>query len=246
MNEGHNSAPLPVPLLRVENLTKRYGGEGAAIDRVAFSALPGEILGIIGPNGAGKTTLLEAIAGLLPVDSGEIFWRGERLGLTNRRDVIFYLPDAVRPYRDQSTLQVLSFIAGVFRRSDREVGEAVAELGLQPALGKRVYALSKGYARRLMLALGLLAPHPLLLMDEPFDGFDLRQTHDMIGVLRNQTTRGRSLILSIHQLADAERVCDRFILLSAGRVRGIGRLAELRAETGLPAGSLEDIFIAIT
>ncbi|WP_354116059.1 ABC transporter ATP-binding protein [Bradyrhizobium sp. LA7.1] len=240
-NGGHNSAPL----LRVENLTKRYGSE-AAIDRVAFSVIAGEILGVIGPNGAGKTTLLEAVAGLLPLDSGEIFWRGEPLGLSRRRDVMFYLPDAVRPYADQSTLQVLSFVASVFRRSDSEVRETVAALRLQPALRKRVHALSKGYARRLMLALGLLARHPLLLMDEPFDGFDLRQTRDIIGVLRNHAGRGRNLILSIHQLADAERVCDRFILLSAGRVRGIGGLAELRAETGLPAGSLEDIFLAVT
>jgi ABC-2 type transport system ATP-binding protein len=180
MNEGHNSAPL----LRVENLTKRYGSEGVAIDRVAFSAVAGEILGVIGPNGAGKTTLLEAVAGLLPVDSGEIFWLGEPLQLSHRRNAMFYLPDAVRSYPDQSALQVVSFVASVFRRSDKEVSEAVAALGLQPALRKRVHELSKGYARRLMLALGLLAPHRLLLMDEPFDGFDLRQTRDTVGVMR--------------------------------------------------------------
>jgi ABC-2 type transport system ATP-binding protein len=242
MIEGHNSTAL----LTVEDLTKRYGREVAAIDRVAFSAVAGEILAVIGPNGAGKTTLLEAIAGLLPVDTGEILWRGEPLGLSRRRDAMFYLPDAVRPYRDQSASQVLSFVASVFRRSDREIGETVAVLGLQPVLRKRVQALSKGYARRLMLALGLLAPHRLLLMDEPFDGFDLRQTRDIVGVLRNETARGRTLILSIHQLADAERVCDRFILLSGGRVRGMGGLAELRTETGLPTGSLEEIFLALT
>ncbi len=233
-------------LLTVQNLTKRFGSEATAIDRVAFSAVAGEILGVIGPNGAGKTTLLEAIAGLLPVDAGEILWCGEPLGLTRRRDAMFYLPDAMRPYRDQSAWQVLSFVASVFRRSDREIGETVAVLGLEPVLRKRVQALSKGYARRLMLALGLLAPHRLLLMDEPFDGFDLRQTRDIVGVLRNETARGRTLILSIHQLADAERVCDRFILLSAGRVRGIGGLAELRAETGLRGGSLEELFLALT
>src|SRR5262249_28080418 len=102
------------------------------------------------------------------------------------------------------------------------------------------------YARRLMLTIGLLAPHDLLLMDEPFDGFDLRQTRDVMGVLRRQTECGRTLILSIHQLQDAERVCDRFILLSEGQVRRSAALAELRAPTELPNGSLEDIFLALT
>jgi ABC-2 type transport system ATP-binding protein len=234
------------PLLGVRNLTKRYGSDRAAIDGVTFSAVAGEILGIIGPNGAGKTTLLEAIAGLLPVNSGEVSWRGDPLHLGRRRDVLFYLPDGVRPYQDQSALQVVSFVGKVFRRSEADIRWTIEALGLEPVLRKRVHALSKGYARRLMLTIGLLAPHEFLLMDEPFDGFDLRQTRDVMGVLRQQAARGRTLILSIHQLSDAERVCDRFILLSAGQVRGSGGLAELRAQTGLPNGSLEEIFLALT
>ena len=97
-----------------------------------------------------------------------------------------------------------------------------------------------------MLALGLLAPHPLLLMDEPFDGFDLRQTSEIVGVLRKEVSKGRTLALAIHQLLDAERVCDRFILLADGHVRGVGTLNDLRARTGLTSGSLEDIFLALT
>ena len=98
--------------------------------------------------------------------------------------------------------------------------------------------LSKGYGRRLMLALALITPQPLLLMDEPFDGFDLRQTREIMGVLRDVAGNGRTLVLAIHQLIDAERVCDRFVLLADGRVRGIGTLAELRAQTGMPAGRI--------
>jgi len=97
-----------------------------------------------------------------------------------------------------------------------------------------------------LLALGLLTPHPILLMDEPFDGFDLRQTREIVGVLRGQAARGRTFILAIHQLADAKRVCDRLILLAGGRIRGVGTLNELRAEISLPAGTLEDIFLALT
>ena len=97
-----------------------------------------------------------------------------------------------------------------------------------------------------LLALALIAPQALLLMDEPFDGFDLRQTREVMGVVREVARNGRALVLAIHQLIDAERVCDRFVLLADGRVRGIGTLADLRAQTGMPAGGLEDVFLALT
>ncbi|WP_407157205.1 ATP-binding cassette domain-containing protein [Bradyrhizobium sp. STM 3557] len=129
------------PLLSVRGLTKRYGSGGAAIDGVTFSAVAGEILGIIGPNGAGKTTLLEAVAGLLPVNSGDVFWRGEPLHASRRRTVLFYLPDGVRPYQDQSAAQVVSFVGRVFRRSDADITWTVEALGLQPVLRQRVHAL---------------------------------------------------------------------------------------------------------
>jgi ABC-type multidrug transport system ATPase subunit len=97
-----------------------------------------------------------------------------------------------------------------------------------------------------MLALALLTPQPILLMDEPFDGFDLRQTREIMGVLRDVASGGRSLVLAIHQLTDAERVCDRFVLLADGQVRGIGTLNELRARTGKASATLEDVFLALT
>jgi ABC-2 type transport system ATP-binding protein len=106
---------LDVPLLHVSGLTKRFGNE-RAIDGATFSAFPGEILGVIGPNGAGKTTLMETVADLLAADSGEVAWRGDPLPASRRRNVLFYLPDGVRPYRDQVTAEVVSFFAGVYRR----------------------------------------------------------------------------------------------------------------------------------
>jgi ABC-2 type transport system ATP-binding protein len=119
-------------------------------------------------------------------------------------------------------------------------------VGLSPVLDKRVSALSKGYGRRLMLALALMTPQPVLLMDEPFDGFDLKQTREMMSVLREVAGQGRAVVLAIHQLIDAERVCDRFVLLADGRVRGIGTLDELRSHAGKPAAGLEDVFLALT
>jgi len=232
-------------LLQVTALTKRYGDQVALAD-ISLTVRAGEILGLIGPNGAGKTTLLEALAGVLPADSADLRWRGEPLPPARRRDVLFYLPDDLRPYHDQPVARVLAFFAGVYRRSTAHMADIVAAVGLAPVLAKRVQALSKGYSRRLMLAVGLLTPQPLLLMDEPFDGFDLRQTREIMGVLRQCAAVGRTLVLAIHQLVDAERVCDYFVLLADGRVRGAGTLGELRTRTQLPAGTLEEVFLALT
>jgi ABC-type multidrug transport system ATPase subunit len=231
--------------LEVAALSKRYG-EQLALRDVAFSTRSGEVLGIVGPNGAGKTTLLEAIAGLLPVDGGAVCLNGRALAAAQRHNAIFYLPDGVRPYPDQFVMQVLGFFAGVYRSSSAQLATVVERLGLTPVLHKRVHALSKGYARRLILALGLLTPQPLLLMDEPFDGFDLRQTRDVMALLRAAAASGRTLILAIHQLTDAERMCDRLLFLREGCVLALGTLDELRARTALPAASLEELFVALT
>src|SRR5882672_6912475 len=236
---------LSTALLQIASLTKFYG-EQLALDGVGFSVQAGEILGLIGPNGAGKTTLLEAIAGLLPVDSGEIRFRDRPLPAHRRRDVIFYLPDGVRPYADQTAEQMLAFFGGVYRRSANEVSEIVSTVGLRRVLAKRIHALSKGYNRRLIIALGFLTRHPILLLDEPFDGLDLRQTRDMMSLLRRVASGGRTLLLSIHQLRDAEQVCDRLALLADGRIRGVGTLEELRGRANRPGASLEEVFLALT
>ena len=142
--------------------------------------------------------------------------------------------------------RVVEFFAAAYGRPAGFTAKPFGALGLAPVLRKQVGALSKGYGRRLMLALALMTPQPLLLMDEPFDGFDLRQTREIMAVVRDVAGNGRTLVLAIHQLIDAERVCDRFVLLADGRVRGVGTLAELRAQTGMPAAGLEDVFLALT
>src|SRR5262249_35897676 len=117
---------------------------------------------------------------------------------------------------------------------------------LQSLLKARVRSLSKGERKRSLLAFALLTSQPLLLLDEPFDGLDLRQTRDVMKLLREHAARGRTLLLSIHQLTDAARVCDRFILLSSGKVVGEGNIVELRKSANLTDGGLEEIFLALT
>jgi ABC-type multidrug transport system ATPase subunit len=239
------SAQDAVVHLQVAGITKWYGEQRALAD-VSFDIRHGEILGLIGPNGSGKTTLLETIAGLLPVDAGSVLWQRASLRQHRRRDVVFYLPDGVRPWDGQHVIHVLEFFASAFGRRAGELDEAARSVGLQEVLGKHVCALSKGYVRRLMLALALLTPHPVLLMDEPFDGFDIRQTREIMALMRRVAAHGRTFTLAIHQLADAERVCDRFVLLSEGRVCGFGSLEELRARIKQATARLEDVFLALT
>jgi len=236
--------PADAPLLQVAALTKRYGDQVALRD-VSLAVQRGEVLGLIGPNGAGKTTLLETLVGLLPADQGTVVWRSKPIAEARRRDAMFYVPDGIKPYADQYVARVLSFVAGVYGKSADDIASVIARVGLRPVLTQRVHVLSKGFNRRLILALGLLAPHPLLLMDEPFDGFDLKQTREMMGVLRDEAAHGRTLLLSIHQLNDAERMCDRFVLLSGGEVRGSGTLRELRGRINAPQATLEDVFLAL-
>jgi ABC-2 type transport system ATP-binding protein len=239
------SMPTEDALMAVCGIDKAFGDQ-RVLTGVSFDVVSGEILGLIGPNGAGKTTLLECIASLLPIDAGEVRWQGAPLPPSQRKQRLFYVPESISPYPDQRSAEVLRFFSEANRQPLRRLDELVGALSLEPALAKPVVALSKGYRRRLLLALGLLAPRPMLLMDEPFDGFDLRQTREVMGLLRDEALHGRTLVLSIHQLGDARRICDRLVLLSAGRVVGTGTEAELVAAARLPMGSdLEEVFLAL-
>jgi ABC-2 type transport system ATP-binding protein len=233
------------PLLALRGITKRFG-RLEALRSVEFSVQEGEVLGLIGPNGSGKTTLLECLAGLHSVRGGEVLYRGVQLAPRQRRSVMFYVPENVVPYAEHTVRQALAFFFDVFALSENGRREVIDAMRVAPVLEKKVGQLSKGERRRLLLAIGLSSPHRILLMDEPFEGLDLRQTRDAMSALRELTARSRTLVLSIHQLADAQRVCDRFVLLSHGCVTGEGTLVELQAKAGAGGGSLEDVFLALS
>jgi ABC-2 type transport system ATP-binding protein len=158
---------------------------------------------------------------------------------------LFYMPDGVTPWAEQT----VNWALGLFERlyaGPVKATETLSALKLESLRRARIGSLSKGERKRLLLAMSLLTPHPLLMLDEPFDGLDLRQTRDVTALLRTQAERGRTLMLSIHQLVDAARVCDRFIMLSDGRVAGVGTIDELRAQANLSGAGLEEIFLALT
>ncbi|MGA2270343.1 MAG: ABC transporter ATP-binding protein [Bryobacteraceae bacterium] len=232
-------------LLTAKGISKRFG-PNLALQDASFSVRDHEVLGLIGPNGSGKTTLFECLAGLIPSDSGEVRFRGRALAPAHRKQSLFYLPDGIRPWGDQPVAWVLAFFEALYGRPQGQAAAIAGVLKLEGFLKSRVGSLSKGELKRALLALGLLTPHPLLLLDEPFDGLDFRQARYVMALLRTYPAQGRTLFLSIHQLADASRVCDRLVLLSRGRVVGEGTLPELRTQAGLAEGGLEEVFLALT
>jgi ABC-2 type transport system ATP-binding protein len=232
-------------LLEVRDIQKRFG-DIDALHQISFRLPVNAITGLIGPNGSGKTTLMEVVAGLQPATRGEVIWEGRSLRIRDRKEKLFYLPDGVLPYEEQGTGETLRFFARAFSASASQVKRAVEGLELSSVLGKRAGHLSKGFRRRLLLAIALMAPQPYLFLDEPFDGFDLKQTLRVMELLREVRASGKTLFLSIHQLRDAERVCDHLLLLSQGRLVGAGSLKDLRSQCALPTADLEGVFLALT
>ncbi|HUR83191.1 MAG TPA: ABC transporter ATP-binding protein [Thermoanaerobaculia bacterium] len=222
--EGAVDPPAAAMTLAVEGITVRRGGR-LLLDGVSLRADRGEIVGVIGPNGAGKTTLFEAVAARVSSST------------------LFYLPDHIRPWADQRVAWALRFFAGLFDKSEDR--DAIAALQLDSLLQQRVGSLSKGEAKRFAMALALSTPQPALLLDEPFDGLDFRQTRAAMDLLRARAAAGRTLVLSIHQLTDAARVCDRFLLLDHGRAIAEGELSALRTRVSQPQATLEEVFLAL-
>ena len=232
-------------VLTVEGLTKKFGSRSVLAD-VSFTVGAGEVLGLIGPNGAGKTTVLECLAGLLPTNSGTFKYHGNPLSARGRKEALFYVPDGILPWAQQTVKWLLTFFERLYSQAPEKLAALTGPLRLEEIGRSRVATLSKGERKRVLLAVGLLTSQPLLLLDEPFDGLDLRQTRDVMTLLRSESATGRTLFVSIHQLNDAAKVCDRLVLLNAGKRVAEGTLAELQLQANLKDGGLEEIFLALT
>jgi ABC-2 type transport system ATP-binding protein len=236
-------------VLKVSGFSKRFR-RFKALEHVGFELRAGEILGLIGPNGAGKTTLFECLAGVLPSDGGLLQVAGRQIVPEERTSLLFYLPDGIAPWSAEPVRWILDFTVGFFGGNGSLRGELIDQLDLTRLLHQPLGTLSKGQRKRVLLAIGLMTPHPILLADEPFDGLDLRQTREVGAILRAHASKGRTLFLSIHQIGDAARVCDRFVLLSGGHVCGEGTLEEVSAlaaeRTGTNSADLEEVFLALT
>lgn len=224
----------------VQNLSSSVNGR-PFLREVSFCIEPGEILGVIGPNGSGKTTLMETVLGFRPKEHGEILPRPN-----SRLSEIFYLPDGVQLFPEHRVQEVISYFSELFCTKSDETLNLVNRFRLESHLTKKLGELSKGFQKRLGLIIAFMSGRQILFLDEPFDGLDLLQTIEVIRILREQVGSHHSVFVSIHQLGDAEKFCDRLLILNEGKILGCGSLAALRNQCGLAeSASLEDVFLRI-
>ena len=221
-------------LLDVRGLTKRYG-EKVALGGVDLHVAAGELVGLLGPNGAGKSTLVKTCCGLVTPSSGTAAIAGAPAGSPGARAAIGYLAELFRfPgwARADEVLELHQRLA----RSDGGAGERedlLRLVGLEDAARVRVETMSKGMQQRLGIAQALVGRPPLLLLDEPTSALDPVGRRVVRELLEELRRRGQSVLLNSHLLSEIERVCDRVVILSRGRIAAEGRPEDLVRPQGV-------------
>lgn len=228
-------------MITVEKLTKRFGPK-LAVDNISFSVQKGEVLGFLGPNGAGKSTSMRMITGYLPPSAGNVSVCGFDVvdePLKSRRR-IGYLPENAPIYSDMSVLGFLKFCAelrGLFGDAGNKAINRVVQLCfLQPVLHQSVDTLSKGYRHRTCLAQAIIHDPEVLILDEPTDGLDPNQKHEVRTLIRRMG-RDKAIIFSTHILEEVEAACTRAIIIDQGKIVANGTPDELKARAPL-AGTI--------
>ena len=221
-------------LLTVADARKSYGPL-AALRGVSLELQPGELLGLLGPNGAGKTTLVRAIAGRVRLDAGELALLGRPLQPGTPRPELGIVPQEIAVYPRLSARENLEVFARLYGLTGKTLAErvdrALAWTGLEARAHEPVGAFSGGMRRRLNIACGVLHEPRVLLLDEPTVGVDPQSRERIYEMLQALREGGTSLLLTTHQLDEAEALCDRIVVIDHGRVVASGRLAELIAST---------------
>lgn len=222
-------------MIEVTNLTKRFG-HVTAIEDISFSVGAGEILGFLGPNGAGKSTTMKMITGFLAPTGGSIVVEGHAIGTATiaAQRQIGYLPEGAPCYEDMNPAQFLDFIAEIrgFTGDEKRVrAEAVIRtMGLASVLGQKIETLSKGFKRRVGLAQALIHDPKILILDEPTDGLDPNQKHQVREMIRG-LSKEKIVIISTHILEEVTAVCTRAIIIADGRIVSDCTPSELEAQS---------------
>ncbi len=209
-------------MIEAQSLTRRFGAL-LAVDRLSFEVEPGTVLGFLGPNGAGKSTTMKMLTGFLSPTSGTARIMGHdicRDSLAARRQM-GYLPEGAPLYGELSVERFLHFAAETrgFRGADarRRAGRAMERLDLQEVTGQTIETLSKGFKRRVGLAQAILHDPPTLILDEPTDGLDPNQKHEVRRLIREMAP-DKIIIVSTHILEEVEALCTRAMIIARGRL----------------------------
>ena len=209
-------------LVEAQGLVKRFGSL-TAVDGISFSVERGEVVGFLGPNGAGKSTAMKIISGFLQPTSGRAFIDGHdsHADPIAARRQLGYLPEGAPAYSDMTVGAFLGFVAGMHGLSrgqaDARLAELVDRVHLAEVWNQRIDQLSKGFKRRVGIAQALVHDPDVLILDEPTDGLDPNQKHDMRALIRAIAPR-KAIIISTHILEEVEAVCTRAIIIARGRM----------------------------
>ena len=222
-------------MIEITNLSKRFG-DLTAVDGISFQVSRGNVLGFLGPNGAGKSTTMKMITGFIAPDAGSVVVGGDDISLhpveVKRR--IGYLPEGAPLYGDMTVMGFLGFIAEIrgYRGHERSqrVDRAVELVSLASVIDKPIETLSKGFKRRVGLAQAILHDPQVLILDEPTDGLDPNQKHDVRKLIRSMA-QDKIIVLSTHILEEVDAVCNRAIIIAEGRIVSDGTPAELAARS---------------
>ena len=242
------TADKPQTLIEIDSLTKRFGAF-TAVDNVSFTVAKGEVLGFLGPNGAGKSTTMRMLAGFMIPTAGTARICGHDVqtdSVAARRELGF-LPEGAPTYPEMAVTGFLRFCAKIRGYRGGELNDRVAHAigltGLQGVRLQPVETLSKGFKRRVGLAQALLHDPPVLVLDEPTDGLDPNQKHEVRALIQ-QMAPNKAIVISTHILEEVDAVCSRGIIIANGRIVADATPAEL--ELRHPSGKLDDVFRALT
>lgn len=232
-------------MLRMEHLTKVYGGK-KAVDDLSLHIQPGEIYGFIGHNGAGKTTTLKSVVGILQFDEGEITIDG--ISIREQplacKKKFAYIPDNPDLYDFMTGIKYLNFIADVFGVDENIRQERIrkyAELfELTNDLGQPIAAYSHGMKQKLAIIAAWMHDPKLIIMDEPFVGLDPKASHLLKGMMREVCDNGGAIFFSTHVLEVAEKLCDKVAIIKGGKLIRSGTMEEVKGDD-----SLEEVFLEL-
>jgi ABC-2 type transport system ATP-binding protein len=219
-------------IIDVDQIVKQYGGQ-TALNKISFRIGEGEIFALLGPNGAGKTTLLRILTGIILPDSGTVRILGAE-SMNAVRHLVGYLPEERGLYRRQPVGEILAYIGelkGLTASDARQRTKAVLEqVGMAAHLDSKPESLSKGMAQRIQIATALIHDPPFLILDEPFSGLDPASSRFLQEIVQEEKRRGRTILLSTHQMDTVERLCDNLLMLHRGNAVLAGTVAEVRGQ----------------
>jgi ABC-2 type transport system ATP-binding protein len=220
--------------IRLADVSKHFDGI-TAVDRLTLSVPEGSIYGFIGPNGSGKTTTLRMIMHILLPDTGRVEVLG-RADAAAARDRVSYLPEERGLYKKMSVRRLLRYYGQLKGRTiaelDPEIASWMARLGMHDWADKKIEALSKGMSQKVQFVAAVVSKPSLLILDEPFTGLDPVNADVLRDAILDLRRRGTTVVFSTHDMATAERMCDRIFMIFRGRKVLDGTLEEIQAEYG--------------